>query len=113
MNTKTTYSVFTRTLSLFLVLCLLAPLGIKLVHSYNHKNHLICNEDGKVNKHFHETDLNCEFYKFQVNKNLYIDLRVDELVENIILTKDFINFYISFKQLQQLTRFQRGPPQVS
>ena len=113
MKIKETYSLFSRLLALLLVVCLLVPFGLKLVHSYNHQFHLVCNDDGKVDTHFHEVDLNCEFYKFQLTKNLYIDLKVEELVENLILANDFSNFYISFKQNQQLTRFQRGPPELA
>ena len=95
------------------MICLVVPLGLKLTHSFSHKYHVVCDDDGKVNTHFHEIDLNCEFYKFQLNKNLYIDLKVEETTEISKVSKDYFNFYISFKQLQQLTRFQRGPPELA
>ncbi|MDO1500686.1 hypothetical protein Q2T40_11135 [Winogradskyella maritima] len=113
MKKKPTFSIFYKVLSTVLIVCLLLPIAVKASHSYNHKKHIICNEDGQLNTHFHEKDLHCDFYKFQISKVYYATTQNFEILKRPEISEDFLDYYISYKQLQQLTRFQRGPPKVS
>ena len=95
-----------------LAFAVLLPSGLKLTHALNHHKHEVCNNDAKHQTHFHESDLDCDFYKFKLTKIQYFKFLDDELKAQ---AKYFIpnsNYYTSLHTHQQLTRFLRGPPQL-
>lgn len=58
--------------ALILALAVLLPVGVKLIHSLNHHKHEVC--EGYAETHFHSLDLDCEFYKFKLSKELTINV---------------------------------------
>ncbi len=110
MNLKTVIASIYKILALVLVLAVLFPSVIKLSHAFNHHKHDVCNEN--IDTHFHQTDLDCDFYKFKLNKNhFFIVAKYDEKSE-LPLLKQGVNHFTSFYSHQQLSRFLRGPPQL-
>ena len=98
-------------LALIIVLALFAPAIVKFAHTFTHHEHKVCNGDETT--HFHEVDLDCEFYKFQLNKNFtfsknHIDLFV--LQEDY---KEIVSQYLFLSEYQRLHFSLRGPPQVN
>jgi hypothetical protein len=96
-----------------LTFTILFPSVVKLTHSFNHHNHQqVCDEDINHSTHFHKSDLDCDFYKFQLTKiqffNCYDQTDKLEIVEFRFDT----HYYFSYHNNQQLTRFLRGPPQL-
>ena len=57
-----------KSLTMLLVITLMFPSAIKLSHVFTHHNHKhdICK--GEKTTHLHTLDLDCDFYKFQINK---------------------------------------------
>ncbi len=79
---------------------------------FNHHEHEVCTNDNvDTNTHFHEFDLDCEFYKFKLTQNQYF--LVYDYDENLKFSKtsESLSYYISFNNHQHLTRQLRGPPQ--
>lgn len=96
-----------------LVLAVLFPSAVKLSHAFTHQYHKVCDADGEYKTHFHESDLSCDFYKFKLTNTQFLVLYNYDIIVNTQTTKIFFSHYISFNNYQQLTRFVRGPPQVS
>jgi hypothetical protein len=48
-----------------LVIALLTPSFVKFFHVFENHSHQVCKNNQKT--HFHEFDLDCEFYKFKLN----------------------------------------------
>lgn len=59
-----------RILSIILVVTLFAPSAAKFAHIFTHHEHKQCATPGKT--HIHQVDLDCEFYKFQLNKHFLL-----------------------------------------
>ena len=81
---------------------------LKLTHVFDHHKHNVCTE--KHNTHFHEFDVDCEFYKFKItsqychqfqNVSFYTFQKNYKIVNS---KYDFISC------LQQLQISLRGPP---
>ncbi|WP_296384811.1 hypothetical protein [Winogradskyella sp.] len=112
MNFKTVITSIFRVLALILVLAVLLPSVVKLTHAFNHHTHEVCESDNEATTHFHESDLECDFYKFKLTKNQFFVLSKYEKNAKFQFSKQKLDYYISFNNYQQLTRFLRGPPQL-
>ena len=94
-----------------MLLCLL-PSAVKLTHVFNHHEHEICESDDESKTHFHESDLDCDFYKFKLNKNQFFVLSKYRKKAEFPFSKQTLEYYISYNNHQQLSTFLRGPPQL-
>lgn len=112
MNIKTVITSVFKTLAITLVLAVLLPSAIKLTHAFNHHTHEVCESDNESKTHFHESDIDCDFYKFKLTKNQFFVLSKYEKSAEFQFSKQKLDYYISFNNYQQLTRFLRGPPQL-
>lgn len=110
MNLKAVILSTFRVLAIVLVLAVILPSVVKLTHAFNHHKHEVCDEDINHTTHFHQSDLDCDFYKFKLSKIQFFECydSKDKLeIVNIIVGT---HYYISYHNNQQLTRFLRGPP---
>ncbi len=73
MNIKTVMASVFRVLAIMLVLTVLLPSVLKLTHAFTHHKHEVCDTDNKHETHFHESDLNCDFYKFKLTKTQFFE----------------------------------------
>ncbi|WP_115808732.1 hypothetical protein [Winogradskyella pacifica] len=112
MKINTVLTSLFKTLAIMLVLSVLLPSAVKLTHAFNHHTHEVCDSDNELKTHFHESDLDCDFYKFKLTNNLFLVFNNYEIIPQIIATKQLSSYYISLNNYQQLTRFVRGPPQL-
>ena len=110
MNIKTVIASVFRVIAIMLVLAVLLPSVTKLTHAFNHHQHEVCETDNKHKTHFHESDLNCDFYKFKLTKTQFIKNYNYEIEHQTVYFKPKSNYYTSIYKHQQLTRFLRGPP---
>lgn len=85
MNKNKLHTGF-RICALVLAMAVLSPIGVKLVHSLNHHEHEVC--EGYTETHFHSLDLDCEFYKFKLSKELNIN------VYNYLSAVNTVNSYL-------------------
>jgi len=101
-----------RVIAIVLVLAVLLPSAVKLTHAFNHHTHEVCDSDNNTNTHFHESDLDCDFYKFKLTENQFFVVSKYEKNTDFQLSRLETDDYTSFNNYQQLTRFLRGPPQL-
>lgn len=96
-----------------LALAVLMPSAVKLNHVFSHHSHHVCEDDNSITTHFHETDFDCDFYKFKLTNNLYIVINNYEIIQKKIVSRELFSYYISLNNYHHTSRFVRGPPQVS
>ncbi len=92
------------------MLAVLLPSAVKFNHVFTHHSHNVCDEDDSTNTHFHETDFDCDFYKFKLSNNLYLvfnNFELDVKKTNAQQLSSYYNFSTNYKPLN---RFLRGPP---
>jgi len=93
-----------------LVIALLTPSFVKFSHIFKDHVHEVCSNPNKA--HFHNVDLDCEFYKFKLNKKLFFasnEFQCLNVTENHKLT---ISYYQYLSDYQFLHFSPRGPPQL-
>lgn len=99
-----------KSLIITIVITLLVPSFVKLAHAFENHKHEICITPQK--EHFHEYDIDCEFYKFKTNPQIAVvfdypeDLLIKKISVPIISQYQFISDY------QRLSFSLRGPPTV-
>ena len=93
------------------VILLFLPHVVKMVHISDHHAHNHCT--GETSTHIHKVDLDCDFLKFQIQKNVTFATGVFDLFSElepqvkVILQYGFLSDY-------QLLQFSlRGPPQIN
>lgn len=112
MKLKTVIQALFKVLAFLLVLAVLFPSALKFSHAFTHHSHQVCEDDNSSSTHFHETDIDCDFYKFKLTKNQFFVLSKYESKAKFPDSRKTTEHYISFNNYQQLTRFLRGPPQL-
>lgn len=99
-----------KTLAIVLVISLITPTLVKFAHVFEDHKHEVC--ISKQQAHLHTLDIDCEFYKFKVNKSFTFN------VVNYNLQSVVNNHKISSSQYQFISEYQRlsfalrGPPQL-
>lgn len=97
-------------LAITLVLAVLLPAVIKFNHIFEDHKHEVC--DQPQDTHFHNIDLDCEFYKFHLN-TLYTSsvtaITFDITNENYTILSSQYQFVSDF---QKLPFPLRGPPKL-
>lgn len=112
MNFKTVITSLFKVLAILLILAILMPSAVKLTHSFNHHKHEVCDNDNTHKIHFHESDLDCDFYKFKLTKIQFFKLNEYQTKKQTDYFKPNSKYFTSLNNHQQLTRFLRGPPQL-
>lgn len=95
---------------LILITALLVPSFVKLAHAFETHKHEICKTPQK--NHYHELNLDCEFYKFKLNTTFnFQPTEYNFTVLNQSVEED--NFYKSFFHNLHIAQTSlRGPPQL-
>ena len=92
------------TLSITLVL----PLFVKLNHLFEDHKHEVCKTP--FTNHFHEYEIDCEFYEFTLNTNFYSELDSFEIIKAPEINNSINSRYHFISDYQQLSFSLRGPP---
>ena len=107
MNTYRQHIAF-RIATILIVLCLVLPIVTKFSHVFSHHKHEVCL--GENQSHFHEIDMDCEFFKFKLNHQTTFSTFEFEP----ILVKDHQEIissrYVFLSSFQKLHFTLRGPP---
>ena len=93
-----------------LVLTVVCPSVIKLNHVFTHHKHRSCEEDKSITTHFHEADIDCDFYKFKLTNHLFIFINDDDSLIDETTTSPAVSYYNTFKDYTYFTTSVRGPP---
>lgn len=99
-----------KALTIMLVITLIVPSAVKFSHVFTHSQHKhdVCK--GEKTTHLHEIDIDCEFYKFQLNNHFLSQLENDNWLQTpyyhevSLLTYKFLNSH------RPLSFSLRGPP---
>jgi hypothetical protein len=95
---------------IILIIALLVPSLVKLAHAFETHKHEVCKTPQK--SHYHELNLDCEFYKFKLSNAFYFQFQeyiVTPTSLSTIITNFYKSSYSNFK-VQQVSL--RGPPQL-
>jgi len=92
----------------FLVAALVTPSIVKLSHAFANHEHEICTSDKA--HHFHEVDLECEFYKFKKTGESYVNINYNGQEPILEVQKAIPFYYTHLSSHQQLNVSLRGPP---
>lgn len=93
---------------LCLTMVLLLPSVVKFSHVLSPHEHETCLDSSST--HFHEVDIDCEFYKFKLNTSFYTALNHTEITPNEFFNNSEYSYYAFVKQQKRSSRAQRGPP---
>ena len=103
-------SMISKLLAVILVTAVLLPSAIKATHIFNHHEHFVCADDIDHSTHFHESDIDCEFYKFKLNNDYYTDSLPLKKEIKTSINKSNLSYYIFLRTHQQDISYLRGPP---
>ncbi len=97
---------------LLLAFILILPSVVKFSHAISHHHeHEVCLE--KVQTYFHETNADCDFYKFKLNNTFYFEIKVVTIADKSISERIHITLPKFLKSHQHLTHYLRGPPHLT
>ena len=112
MNFKILITVICRVLAVVLVLAVLFPSALKLSHAFTHHKHNVCSEDTEHNTHFHQSDIDCNFFNFKLTKQYHFNnspIHLVSIKSNFKISDSQYEFASDYQKLQTALR---GPPQL-
>lgn len=102
--------IIINSLVIILLAAIALPNVVKLAHVFEDHKHEVCINPSDY--HFHEVEIDCEFYKFKVSSSFTFtpsDLEL-LLIENN--HKTYFSYYNYLNSHQQLSSYSRGPPNL-
>lgn len=97
-------------ITLVVAVLFLVPTAVKFAHIFTHHSHQVCNDYETT--HIHIVDLDCEFFKFKVNKNFTYSLFVTNLFIEQTEWAYTVSKYVFLSEYQDLQTTLRGPPSL-
>ncbi|MFK2820223.1 hypothetical protein U0L90_08850 [Flavobacteriaceae sp. LMIT009] len=94
--------------TLFLVFTLIVPSFVKLAHAFEDHEHEVCETPQKL--HFHDFEIDCEFYKFKLNKQFLSTYVLEESIATSINSELLDSEYYHYNYNLPLYKYLRGPP---
>ncbi|WP_431134365.1 hypothetical protein [Psychroserpens mesophilus] len=107
MNTYKQHIAF-RIATLAIVICLVLPTVVKFSHIFAHHKHEVCL--GENQSHLHEIDVDCEFYKFNLNHQTTLTSFEFSPLEVAKNQQVITSRYFFLSTFQRLHFSLRGPP---
>lgn len=87
---------------------LLTPIAVKFSHVFSDHEHEVC--IGQNKSHFHEIDMDCEFFKFNINHQATFTTFEFVPFEAYIDQGQLASQYVFLSSYQKLHFALRGPP---
>jgi len=109
LNRAKEHIVF-KSVIIILIIALLVPSFVKFAHVFENHKHEVCKNP--QNTHFHEVDLDCEFYLFKLNpQSPFVPeyFKIDGVLDDF---KPIISQYYFVSDHQRLSFTLRGPPSL-
>ncbi len=101
----------TQLIILCLTVVLILPSVVKFSHVLSHHEHEVCVDTSA--SHFHEVDVDCEFYKFKLNTNYLHDFDYIDIIPNEFIHNSEYSYYAFIRSHKRNALAQRGPPSLS
>lgn len=105
---KTKEHIASKCITLLIAAILLVPYGVKFAHIFTHHTHEVCK--GYESTHIHKVDMDCEFYKFQLNNNFTHSFFSPDFFLQQKETLLIVSQYQFLSKFQRLQTALRGPP---
>lgn len=99
-----------KSIIMVLVLALLAPSMVKLAHVFENHKHEVCKVPQKL--HYHDYELDCEFYKFKLSPQIHVAIENPETIDFQDTFLPIISQYEYISDYQRLPFSLRGPPSL-
>lgn len=109
MSTKKSHSI-SKALVVILSMTLLFPLFVKFDHLFQDHEHAVCATPYKT--HFHNFDIDCDFYNFTLNTIYFEPQPTYEFLAALKITNIVVSQYQFISEYQHLHFSLRGPPQA-
>ncbi len=106
--TNTIKYLLAKAISAVLLLALLFPFALELDHVFQNHQHSACNS--KINKHFHEDEVDCQFYNYKNNPVRYASLLEFKEPQKKVLLNLVESYQSYFFQENFSSFYLRGPP---
>ncbi len=97
-----------KVLVVLLTFVLVTPLFVKLNHIFEDHKHEVCKTPNKT--HFHEVEIDCEFYDFKLNTEFNYSFALIDIPVFKDVTQTITSQYFFLSEYQQLQFSLRGPP---
>ncbi len=93
-----------------LTIVLVTPIFVKLNHIFEDHKHEFCKTP--YTNHFHELEIDCEFYDFRLNTEFNYSYTLVDIPVLTEITQSIISQYHFVSDYQQLQFSLTGPPQT-
>jgi len=93
-----------------LIAALLTPSVVKLSHLFQDHKHEVCTE--KQISHYHEYEIDCEFYKFNKTNQFHLNNFQDFTFYTTTYKYEIVSFYNHLISHRQLSFSLRAPPNI-
>ncbi len=100
--------IASKVLVVLLSIVLVTPLFVKLNHIFEDHKHEVCKTPTKT--HFHELEIDCQFYDFKLNTEFNYSFTSTEIPVFKKVTESIKSQYFFLSDYQQLQFSLRGPP---
>lgn len=100
--------IASKVLVVLLTVVLVTPLFVKLNHLFEDHKHEVCKTPNKT--HFHELEIECEFYNFKLNTEFNYSFASIIIPEFKDVTQSIVSQYFFLSDYQLLQFSLRGPP---
>lgn len=100
--------IASKVLVVVLTIVLVTPLFVKLNHVFEDHKHEVCKTPNKT--HFHELEIDCEFYDFKLNTEFNYSFTSINILDFKDVTQSIVSQYFFLSDYQQLQFSLRGPP---
>jgi hypothetical protein len=99
-----------KSIAMVLLIAIVLPSVVKFTHVFENHKHELCSNPSDT--HYHEIEIDCEFYKFKLNTVYAIKTLASDvlIIENNHKIKASQYFYVS--DFQRLPFSLRGPPNL-
>lgn len=100
--------IILRAISALLLFALLLPFAVKLDHVFENHEHVVCNST--IENHLHESEVDCDFFDYQINQLGYASAASFEQVLATDISTDTFFIPQTFVPSEQMVSSLRGPP---
>ena len=100
--------IASKVLVVLLTVVLVTPLFVKLNHIFEDHKHEVCKTP--YTNHFHELEIDCEFYDFKLNTEFNYSITSIYIPDYKEVTQSIVSQYFFINDYQQLQFSLRGPP---
>ncbi len=105
---QTKAHIFFKGIVILLITSFLLPSIVKVTHIFENHKHEVCETPQK--SHYHSFELDCEFYKFNLNPKISLAECNFDLITVKIKSIVIQSQYQSLSKFQRLSFSLRGPP---